>query len=123
MNGARGRRSCGCEAAGNARRRRDARDSAGYVQAQQREDGGFGDAQLTAWATLALVAAGKDTGRAAEYLKQQEPGDGNRSRTARDGARRRRRPAGRPAPGPARVPAGKLVNATIVDNPGASPGG
>jgi len=46
---------------------------AGYVQAQQREDGGFGDAQLTAWATLGLVAAGKDPGRAAEYLKQQDP--------------------------------------------------
>jgi prenyltransferase beta subunit len=45
---------------------------AGYVQAQQRADGGFGDAQLTAWATLGLVAAGKDTGRAAAYLKQQE---------------------------------------------------
>ena len=45
---------------------------AGYVQAQQREDGGFGDAQVTAWATLGLVAAGKDTGRAAEYLKQQD---------------------------------------------------
>jgi len=46
---------------------------AGYVQAQQREDGGFGDAQLTAWATLGLVAAGKDPGRAAEYLGQQDP--------------------------------------------------
>ena len=45
---------------------------AGYVQAQQREDGGFGDAQVTAWATLGLVAAGKDTGRAAEYLRQQD---------------------------------------------------
>ena len=38
---------------------------AGYVQGQQRVDGGFGDAPLTAWATLGLVAAGKDTGRAA----------------------------------------------------------
>jgi len=45
---------------------------AGYVQAQQREDGGFGDPQLTAWATLGLVAAGKDTGRAVEYLRRQE---------------------------------------------------
>ena len=45
---------------------------AGYVQGQQRDDGGFGDAQITAWATLGLVAAGKDTGRAAEYLAQQE---------------------------------------------------
>ena len=31
---------------------------AGYVQGQQRVDGGFGDAPLTAWATLGLVAAG-----------------------------------------------------------------
>jgi hypothetical protein len=46
---------------------------AGYVQAQQRDDGGFGDAQITAWATLGLAAAGVDTGRAAEYLARQEP--------------------------------------------------
>ena len=46
---------------------------AGYVQAQQREDGGFGDPQLTAWATLGLVAAGAETGRAAEYLARQQP--------------------------------------------------
>jgi hypothetical protein len=46
---------------------------AGYVQAQQRDDGGFGDAQITAWATLGLIAAGADTGRAAEYLARQEP--------------------------------------------------
>lgn len=46
---------------------------AGYVQGQQRDDGGFGDAQITAWATLGLVAAGGDTGRAAEYLARQEP--------------------------------------------------
>ena len=46
---------------------------AGYVQAQQRDDGGFGDAQITAWATLGLVAAGKDTGRAAAFLAGQEP--------------------------------------------------
>ena len=45
---------------------------AGYVQSQQREDGGFGDAQITAWATLGLVAAGKDTGGAAEYLARQQ---------------------------------------------------
>ena len=44
-----------------------------YVQSQQREDGGFGDAQMTSWATLGLVAAGADTGRAAEYLAGQEP--------------------------------------------------
>jgi prenyltransferase beta subunit len=45
----------------------------GYVQSQQRPDGGFGDPQITAWATLALVAAGADTGRAAEYLAGSRP--------------------------------------------------
>jgi prenyltransferase beta subunit len=45
----------------------------GYVQAQQRDDGGFGDPQVTAWATLGLVAAGADTGDAAEYLAAQAP--------------------------------------------------
>ena len=46
---------------------------AGYVQSLQRADGGFGDAQITAWATLGLVAAGTDTGRATEYLAAQKP--------------------------------------------------
>jgi hypothetical protein len=46
---------------------------AGYVQAQQRDDGGFGDSQLTAWATLGLVAAGAPTGGASEYLARQQP--------------------------------------------------
>jgi hypothetical protein len=45
----------------------------GYVAGQQREDGGFGDAQVSAWATLGLVAAGADTGHAAEYLAGQKP--------------------------------------------------
>ena len=45
----------------------------GYVQAQQREDGGFGDAQITAWATLGLVAVGAETGGAAAYLAGQQP--------------------------------------------------
>jgi hypothetical protein len=45
----------------------------GYVSGQQREDGGFGDAQVSAWATLGLVAAGADTGRAAAYLAGQQP--------------------------------------------------
>ena len=45
----------------------------GYVQAQQRDDGSFGDPQLTAWATLGLVAAGAPTGGAEEYLARQEP--------------------------------------------------
>jgi predicted Zn-dependent protease len=46
---------------------------AAYVQSQQRDDGGFGDAQVSAWATLGLVAAGEPTGRAAEYLAAQTP--------------------------------------------------
>lgn len=47
-----------------------------YVQSQQRPDGGFGDAQLTAWATLGLAAAGADRaaiGRAGEALAAAEP--------------------------------------------------
>ena len=36
----------------------------GYVQSLQRDDGGFGDLQITALATLGLVAAGADTGGA-----------------------------------------------------------
>ena len=46
---------------------------AGYVQGQQREDGGFGDAQITAWASLGLVAVGAETGGAAAYLARQQP--------------------------------------------------
>ena len=46
---------------------------AAFIEAQQREDGGFGDAQITAWATLGLVAAGVETGKAADYLARQEP--------------------------------------------------
>ena len=46
---------------------------AGYVHGQQREDGGFGDAQITAWATLGLVAVGAETGGAAAYLARQQP--------------------------------------------------
>ena len=45
---------------------------AGYVQSLQREDGGFGDPQITAWATLGLVAAGADTRGASEYLATHE---------------------------------------------------
>ena len=44
-----------------------------YVQSLQRDDGGFGDPQITAWATLGLLAAGADTGRATEYLAMQKP--------------------------------------------------
>ena len=46
---------------------------AGYVESMQRADGGFGDAQLTAWATLGLAAAGKENARAAEFLARQDP--------------------------------------------------
>jgi hypothetical protein len=46
---------------------------ASYVAGEQRADGSFGDAQLTAWATLGLVAAGADTGGAADFLAQQRP--------------------------------------------------
>ena len=46
---------------------------AGYVQGQQRDDGSFGDPQLTAWATLGLVAAGKDPGRAPAALAAASP--------------------------------------------------
>jgi hypothetical protein len=46
---------------------------AGYVSSQQRPDGSFGDAQITAWATLGLVAAGAETGRAAAFLARQQP--------------------------------------------------
>ena len=46
---------------------------ADYVAGQQRADGSFGDAQLTAWATLGLVAAGSETGKAAAHLAKQTP--------------------------------------------------
>ena len=86
---------------------------AGYVQGQQHEDGGFGDAQITAWATLGLVAAGKDTGRAAEYLARQQ----GASATDRALLAMARAAAGeRPddlLPGLRAYRPGKLVNATI----------
>jgi hypothetical protein len=86
---------------------------AGYVQAQQRDDGGFGDAQISAWATLGLVAAGAETGAAAAFLARQEP------ETATDAAlvAMARAAAGdRPDDLLPRLRAyrpGKLVNATI----------
>jgi Squalene-hopene cyclase C-terminal domain len=46
---------------------------AAYVQAEQRNDGSFGDAQITAWATLGLVAAGEETGGAAAFLARAQP--------------------------------------------------
>ena len=79
---------------------------AAYLQAHQREDGSFGDAQITAWATLALVAAGAETGDAAVYLGRQSSGERHGCRSGRDGARRSRRPARRPAPTTACAPAG-----------------
>jgi hypothetical protein len=86
---------------------------AAYVQSQQREDGSFGDAQITAWATLGLVAAGEDTGRAVEYLARQKPV----SATDRALVAMARAAAGdRPEDLLPRLRAhrpGKLVNATI----------
>lgn len=46
---------------------------AGYVAERQQPNGSFGDAQLTAWATLGLVAAGRETGAAASFLAAQRP--------------------------------------------------
>ena len=85
----------------------------GYVQSQQRADGGFGDAQITAWATLGLVAAGAETGGAGEFLARQEP----KSVTEVALVAMARAAAGdRPDDLLARLRAqtpGKLVNATI----------
>ena len=86
---------------------------AGYVQAQQRDDGGFGDAQITAWATLGLVAAGKDTGGAAAYLARQQPGSATDAALV---ALARAAAGDRPDDLLPRLRAhrpGKLVNATI----------
>jgi prenyltransferase beta subunit len=44
-----------------------------YVESQQAADGGFGDAQITAWAALGLAAAGRENAPAAEYLARQDP--------------------------------------------------
>ena len=86
---------------------------AGYVQAQQRVDGSFGDAPLTAWATLGLVAAGKDTGRAVEFLRQQEPATAtDRALVAMARAAAGDRPDDL-LPRLSTYRAGKLVNATI----------
>ena len=86
---------------------------AGFLQAQQRDDGSFGDSQITAWATLGLVAAGAETGGAADYLARQQP------QTATDVAliAMARAAAGDPPadllPQLRAHRAGKLVNATI----------
>jgi prenyltransferase beta subunit len=84
-----------------------------YVQAHQHDDGGFGDAQITAWATLGLVAAGAETGRAAEYLAAQEPASATDVALV---AMARAAAGDRPADLLPRLRAhrpGKLVNATI----------
>ena len=84
-----------------------------YIQGEQREDGGFGDPQLTAWATLGLVAAGADTGTASEYLARQEPSDVTSLALV---ALARSAAGDRPDELLARLRAvrpGKLVNATI----------
>ena len=86
---------------------------AGYVQSQQRDDGGFGDPPVTAWATLGLVAAGKDTGGAAAYLAKQQPAS---ETDAALFALARAAAGDRPADLLPRLRAhrpGKLVNATI----------
>ena len=63
----------GMKLLGDRHCRRGARDAGGLRPGQQREDGGFGDRRSRAWATLGLVAAGADTGGAAEYLARQQP--------------------------------------------------
>ena len=86
---------------------------AGYVQAQQRDDGGFGDAQITAWATLGLAAAGAETGGAAGYLaRQQPPSATDRALVAMARAAAGDRPDDLIPALRAHTP-GKLVNATI----------
>ena len=86
---------------------------ASYVQGQQREDGGFGDAQITAWATLGLVAADADTGAAEAYLAKQEPASAtDRALVALARAAAGDRPDDLLPPLRAYRP-GKLVNATI----------
>jgi hypothetical protein len=86
---------------------------AGYVQGQQREDGGFGDAQITAWATLGLVAASASPGGAAAYLEKQEPASAtDRALVAMARAAAGDRPDDLLPALRAHRP-GKLVNATI----------
>ena len=85
----------------------------GYVQAQQRDDGGFGDPQITAWATLGLAAAGADTVGAADYLARQQPATAtDRALVAMARAAAGDRPDDL-LPGLRGHEPGKLVNATI----------
>ena len=96
---------------------------AGYVQSLQRDDGGFGDPQITAWATLGLVAAGADTGRAPPSTSRSR----SRSRASDvalvgDGACRGGRPSGRSPPAPARAHAREARERDDLDDPGAAAG-
>jgi hypothetical protein len=86
---------------------------AAFIDAQQREDGGFGDPQISAWATLALVAADAETGEAADYLARQEPASATDVALI---AMARAAASDRPADLLPRLRAhrpGKLVNATV----------
>jgi Squalene-hopene cyclase C-terminal domain/Prenyltransferase and squalene oxidase repeat len=86
---------------------------AAFIEAQQRADGGFGDPQISAWATLGLVAAGAETGAAADYLARQEPANGTDAALI---AMARAAAGAPPADLLPRLRAhrpGKLVNATI----------
>ena len=84
-----------------------------YVQAQQREDGGFGDPQITAWATLGLQAVGADAGEAAGYLAGRQPANAtDRALVAMARAAAGDRPDDLLPALRAHRP-GKLVNATI----------
>jgi len=89
-----------------------------YVESRQEPDGGFGDPQITAWATLGLAAAGSQPERlraAAAYLARHE-GEA-RSTTDLALAAMARSAAGQePEAALAKLRAhdpGKLVNATI----------
>ncbi len=91
---------------------------AAYVESQQRDDGGFGDPQITAWATLGLAAAGTQPERlrdAAEYLARHE-GDAGSTTDVALSALARSAAGDRPDAALARLRAqtpGRLVNATI----------
>jgi hypothetical protein len=89
-----------------------------YVESQQAADGGFGDPQITAWATLGLAASGAEPARlraAADYLARHE--GAAKSTTDLALAAMARSAAGEePEAALARLRAhkpGRLVNATI----------
>ena len=112
-SGARGRRSCGREDPATLAAAPLLATPVGYVQSQQRADGGFGDAQITAWATLGLVAAGAEPERAGGSSRARSPRVDHRGRAV---AMARAAAGDRPDDLLARLRAqtpGKLVNATI----------